>query len=316
VDRRGGGLFERNEPKPTDFRFITAIDAESGTPLWKKDFTNAQFVLPLSLTVKGPNVYYQNVAGLTCLGAADGEQKWQTPRTTPTRRMAFSSSTLVATDKVLLCADRDTGDTELDKPATGTIEWGVHGWNDDNFPRKGKCTLRAYAVADGKELWSAPASEGYNSPVDVFVINGIVWVGNNFQGYDLMTGEPKAKIDTTAPKVGMPHHRCYRNKASERFIFTGKSGIEVLSLDEKKWLSNNSWIRGTCQYGIMPANGFLYAPPDACACFLTVKTPGYFAAAPQRDPSGHMPFPAKPVLENGPGIRPDFAVRDPRFAIH
>ncbi len=299
-DRRGGGLYERNEPKPTDFRFITAIDAESGRQLWRKDFSNAEFVLPLSLTVKGPNVYYQNVAGVTCLNAADGEQKWQTPRTTPTRRMAFSSSTMVATDKVLLCADRDTGKTDLDKPATGTIQWGVHGWSEADFPRKGKCTLRAYSVADGKELWSAPATEGYNSPVDVFVINGIVWVGNNFQGYDLMTGEPKAKINTTAPKVGMPHHRCYRNKASERFIFTGKSGIEVLSLDEKKWLSNNSWIRGTCQYGIMPANGFLYAPPDACACFLTVKTPGYFAAAPQRDPSGNMPFPAKPVVEKGP----------------
>lgn len=301
-NRRGGGLFERNEPKPTDFRFITAIDAESGRQLWKKDFTNAEFVLPLSLTVKGPNVYYQNVTGVTCLSAADGKPRWHTPKATPTRRMAFSSSTLVATDKVLLCADRDTGDTELDKPATGTIEWGVHGWTEADFPRKGKCTLRAYAVADGKELWSAPANEGYNSPVDVFVINDIVWVGTNFEGYDLLTGEPKAKIDTKAPKVGMPHHRCYRNKASERFIFTGKSGIEVLSLDEKKWLSNNSWIRGTCQYGIMPANGFLYAPPDACACFLTVKTPGYFAAAPQRDPSGHMPFPAKPVLEKGPAF--------------
>jgi outer membrane protein assembly factor BamB len=301
-DRRGGGLFERNEPKPTDFRFLTAIDAESGKQLWKKDFTNAEFVLPLSLTVKGPNVYYQNIAGVTCLDAADGKQKWQTPRTTPTRRMAFSSPTLVATDKVLLCADRDTGDTEPDKPATGTIEWGVHGWSEADFPRKGKCTLRAYAVADGKELWSAPAKEGYNSPVDVFVINDVVWVGTDFQGYDLMTGAPKAKIDTSAPKVGMPHHRCYRDKASDRFIFTGKSGIEVLSLDERKWLSNNSWIRGTCQYGIMPANGFLYAPPDACACFLTVKAPGYFAAAPQRDPSGHMPFPAKPLLEKGPAF--------------
>ena len=42
---------------------------------------------------------------------------------------------------------------------------------------------------------------------------------------------------------------------------------------ESGWLGNNSWIRGTCQYGIMPANGFLYAPPDACACFHP-HTPG------------------------------------------
>ena len=155
-DRRGGGLYERNEPKPTDFRFITAIDAESGKQLWKKDFTNDEFVLPLSLAVKGANVYYQSTAGVTCLNAADGKQKWQTPEATPQRRMAFSSPTLVATDEVLLCADRDAGKSELDKPATGKIEWGVHGWNEAGFARKGKCTLRAYAVADGKELGRPP----------------------------------------------------------------------------------------------------------------------------------------------------------------
>ena len=313
-NRRGGGLYERNEPKPTDFRFVAAIHAESGKQLWKKAFTPEEFVLPLSLTVKGANVYYQSTAGVTCVNAADGKQKWQTPRATPQRRMAFSSPTVVATDDVLLCADRDAGESDLDKPATGKIEWGVHGWNEGDFARKGKCTLRAYAAADGKQLWSAPCSEGYNSPVDVFVIDGTVWVGTSFQGYDLKSGEPTAKIDTAAPRVGMPHHRCYRDKASERFIFTGKSGIEVLSVAEKKWLSNNSWIRGTCQYGIMPANGFLYAPPDACACFLTVKTPGYFAAAPQREPSGHMPFPKEPVLEKGPafGNLPPPETRDPQ----
>jgi len=312
VDRRGGGLYKRNEPKPTDFRFITAINAESGKQLWKKSFTTDEFVLPLSLTVKGANVYYQSTAGVTCLNATDGKQKWQTRRATPLRRMAFSSPTVVATDDVLLCADLDAG--KGGQAAKGKVEWGVHGWNEAGFPRKGKATLRAYAAADGKELWSAPCSEGYNSPVDVFVINGTVWVGMSFQGYDLKTGKPTAKIDTKAPRVGMPHHRCYRDKASERFIFTGKSGIEVLSVDKKKWLSNNSWIRGTCQYGIMPANGFLYAPPDACACFLTVKAPGYFAAAPQRDKSGHMPFPAKPVIEKGPafGKIPQSAIRNPQ----
>jgi len=312
--RRGGGLHQRNEPKATDFRFITAVNAASGEQIWKKTFTTDEFVLPLSLTVKGANVFYQSTAGVTCVNGTDGKQKWQTPRTTPQRRMAFSGPTVVATDNVLLCADRDAGKSDQDKAAAGKVEWGVHGWNESGFARKGKCTLRAYSTKDGKELWNAPCAEGYNSPVDVFVIDGIVWVGPGFQGYDLATGEAKAKIDTKAPRVGMPHHRCYRNKASQRFIFTGKSGIEVLSLDEKKWLSNNSWIRGTCQYGIMPANGFLYAPPDACACFLTVKTPGYFAAAPQRDKSGHMPFPAKPVLEKGPafGKIPQSAIRNPQ----
>ncbi|MDP6045395.1 MAG: PQQ-binding-like beta-propeller repeat protein, partial [Phycisphaerae bacterium] len=98
--------------------------------------------------------------------------------------------------------------------------------------------------------------------------------------------------------VGMAHPRCYRNKASERFIFLGRSGIELLSLEDG-WQGNNSWIRGTCQYGIIPANGMLYAPPDACACFLTVKSPGFFAAAPKRDKLASMPVDDTLALEKG-----------------
>ena len=299
ANRRGGGLHQRGEPKPTDFRYITALDAETGSRLWKKDFGKDEFLLPLTLAVRGQRVYYQSTAGVVCLAARSGTEHWKTARATPARRMSFSAPTLVATDEVVLCADQDPGKGDQDKPSAGKVEWGVHGWNESGFPRKGKSTLRAYSAADGKELWSAPCSEGYNSPVDVFVIEGVVWVGPGFgTGLDLKTGKPKKQISTKAPRVGMPHHRCYRDKASKRFIFTGKSGIEVLSV-EKGWLSNNSWIRGTCQYGIIPANGFLYAPPDACACFLTLKAPGFLAAAPQRAKTGHMPFPDKPVLEKG-----------------
>jgi len=299
ANRRGGGLYLRGEPEPTDFRYVAAVDADSGKSLWRSDSTRGEYILPLTLAVKGRRVYYQNTAGIVCLDARSGKPVWKTPRQTPARRMSWSSPTLVATDEVILCADRDVGKTEQDGPSTGAMEWGVHGWNESGFARRGGSTLRAYSAKDGSELWSAPCSEGYNSPVDIFVIDGIVWVGTGFKGLDLKTGAPKKQINTKAPRVGMPHHRCYRDKATTRFILTGKSGIEVLDLD-KGWLSNNSWIRGTCQYGIMPANGFLYAPPDACACYLTVKAPGFFAAAPQREKSGRMPFPARPVLEKGP----------------
>lgn len=299
--RQGGGLFSRNEPKPAAYRRLAAYDADSGKEMWRNDVTQED-ILPLSLAIRGGSAYYQSTLGLVALNAETGKEKWRAARATPERRMAFSAPTLVATDSVVLCADRDTGDKPELQPSYGTIEWGVHGWNENGFARNSPSTLAAYSAADGSELWSQPCQEGYNSPVDVFVIDNIVWVGPGFSGYDLRTGEQVSKIDTKAPRVGMAHHRCYRNKASERFIFTGKSGIEVLSIPEKKWLSNNSWVRGTCQYGIMPANGLLYAPPDACACFLTVKAPGLFAAAPQRDPTGHMPFPKEPVVVKGPAF--------------
>ncbi len=297
--RRGGGLHARGEPDPTDFRFVTAVAADTGKALWKKDLSKEN-ILPLSLAVRGQRVYFQTTAAMVCLDAKSGDEAWRTPRPTPQRRMSFSGPTLVATDDVVLCADRDTGKGEEGKPSSGKLEWGVHGWNEKGFPRKTPSTLRAYDARTGKELWASPCREGYNSPTDVFVIDGIVWVGAGFQGLDLKTGKPARKIDTKAPRVGMAHHRCYRDKATERFILTGKSGVEVLSLEQGKWLSNNSWIRGTCQYGIMPANGLIYAPPDACGCFLTVKVPGFYAAAPQRGKTGAMSFPDQPVLEKGP----------------
>lgn len=295
-NRTGGGLFERGEPAPSKFRFITAIDAASAKPLWKKDFAKNEYLLPVTMAVKGSRLYYQSSAGLACLDASTGNETWRTARQTPSQRMGFSSPTLVATDDVILLADLDPEKS----PSAGTVAWGVHGWNEPGFPRKSKSTLRAYAAKDGKELWSAPCHEGYNSAVDLFVVDDVVWVGPQFQGLNLKTGEPAKTMNAKAPKVGMPHHRCYRDKATERFILTGKSGIELLSLEEGCWLSNNSWIRGTCQYGILPANGLLYAPPNACACFLTSKVAGFFAAAPQRDKTLHMPFPDKPVLEKGP----------------
>ena len=297
ANRRGGGLRQRGEPGPTSFRYVMAIEADSGKQLWKKSFTRSEYILPLTLAVKGRRLYYQGSAGVVCLDAGSGKVVWKTARKTLSKRMGFSAPTLVATDEVVLCADRNVGKSE--QPARGAVAWGVHGWDEPGFSRKGTSTLRAYSARDGEMLWSVGCKEGYNSPVDIFVIGGVVWVGTDFKGYSLKTGAPKKQINTKAPRVGMPHHRCYRNKASTRFIFTGNSGVEVLSLT-RGWLSNNSWIRGTCQYGIIPANGLLYAPPDACACFLTVKVPGFFAAAPQRDPSPKMPFPAGPVLEKGP----------------
>ncbi len=280
VHRMGEGLFRRGEPKPTDFRYITAIDGKTGQPLWKRDFDKGDFLLPLTLAVRKDRVVFQSTAGVTCLDAVSGDEQWHVDRPTPRRRMAFSVPTVVMTDEVVLVADRDISKKDL--PARGSIEWGVNGWNENGFARKSKSSLRAYRLSDGDPLWAVPCGEGYNSPVDVFVIGSTVWVGNSFSSYDVKTGEAHEPIKWKEGNVAMAHHRCYRNKASEKFIFTGRAGIEVVDLNSG-WVGNNSWVRGTCQYGIMPANGMLYAPPDACACVPKVKLSGFFAVAPKRD---------------------------------
>ena len=33
----------------------------------------------------------------------------------------------------------------------------------------------------------------------------------------------------------------------------------------------NWWVRGICQYGILPCNGLVYSPPDQCGCYIESK---------------------------------------------
>lgn len=298
--RSGEGLYLRGEPAPTDFRTIGAVDVETGEILWRHAFADFDYLLPMSLTVKNGSVFFQSTQGMGRLDGKTGELLWKTPRSTVARRMSFSAPTIVATDEVLLAADREPSKSSPEAADKGDVVWGVHGWNEKGFARRAPCTLRAYDVETGKELWSTTCSEQYNAAVDVFVRQGQVWVGSDFQAYDLKTGELVKKLDWKGPPVAMPHHRCYRNKANQDYIFTGRSGIEVVSF-ERGWISNNSWIRGTCQYGIMPANGFLYAPPDACACFNKVKVNGFFAAAARREQAGHWPE-DQSRLQKGPAF--------------
>jgi len=297
IERTGAGLSARNEPEPSPFRFIAAVRADSGELLWKKDFTRNEQLLPLSLTVAGQSVFYQSTTVVARLDTRSGKETWKAARQTVARRMSFSAPTVVAAGDVLLVADRIP--SSKDAPSAGTVAWGVHGWDEPGFSRKSKSMVQAHSIESGKVLWSAECSEGYNSPVDLFVVGDTVWVGGDFKGYDLRTGTPKKTLTWKGDKVGMAHHRCYRDKATENYLLAGRSGIEMVSF-ETGWLGNNSWIRGTCQYGIMPGNGLLYAPPNACACFTEVKLQGFFAAAPQRGKDLRMPFTEEPALEKGP----------------
>ena len=78
------------------------------------------------------------------------------------------------------------------------------------------------------------------------------------------------------------HHRCYRNKATSRYILASRRGTEFVDLEEGKHTVHN-WVRGTCHVGMMPANGLQYAPPHPCQCYIDEKLNGMNALAPARD---------------------------------
>jgi outer membrane protein assembly factor BamB len=176
---------------------------------------------------------------------------------------------VIIKDDILIIADRN-----VKKFKDKQLQWGVHGWNERGFERVGQSTITGYEISTGKQLWSQRARGGYNAPVDVFVVGDIAWVGQQFGvGYNIRTGAV-TKMNAKADRVGMVHPRCYRNKATTNWIVSCRDGMEFLEVG-KGWKENNSWARGACQYGIMPANGLIYVPPDSCACNSQVKVQGW-----------------------------------------
>ena len=73
------------------------------------------------------------------------------------------------------------------------------------------------------------------------------------------------------------HHRCYRNKATDRYVIEGYRGLEFMDTKGDNHARHN-WIRGLCQYGIMPANGMVYLPPHNCGCYPEAKLYGFWAS--------------------------------------
>ena len=61
----------------------------------------------------------------------------------------------------------------------------------------------------------------------------------------------------------------------------------------------NDWVRGSCGYGILPANGLLYAPPNPCFCYPGAKIIGFNALAAARKHAEHA-VPSAERLRRGP----------------
>ena len=117
-------------------------------------------------------------------------------------------------------------------------------------------------------------------------------------GLDLRTGEEKKRIHVRDLRSPEHHHRCYRNKATERYIISGMEGAEFLDLAGQQHDQNN-WLRGACRIGVVPCNGLLYVPADQCFCQPGAKLLGLTAVA-AADPARAQELPDSERLEKGP----------------
>ena len=276
---------------------LFALETDSGRIRWRKKVTD---LMPTTLAAGGGRLYYQARDGLYCANGRSGEIVWDHRHETTLKRPEWSAPTLVFSDGILLSADRVRGTTPAPKNPGKRLSIGERLKH-----MQGPSRLTVFAGDTGKLLWDAPCAEGYNAAIDVFVIDGLVYMGTSAGRHtgdfgmarDLRTGEVKRQLDVTAAYTEKHHHRCYRNRATARHIVIGRTGVEYID-HENGHSMRHDWIRGGCQFGILPCNGLLYTPPHPCACYIQAKLNGFHALAPKRPA---RPAPATPQrLEKGP----------------
>lgn len=235
-------------------RRIMAVQADTGQVIWQIK----QRVTPLTLAADPQYVYFHDGQDVVCLDRTNGEQKWNSePASRRSPILTGYAPTLVVYEDVVLFSG-------------------------------GNRAITAFSAQTGKTLWTAKqARSGHNSPEDLFVIDGLVWSGATagggdsgiFTGVDLHTGQIKKEFPPDV-KTYWFHQRCYRSKATDRYILPSRTGIEFVDIDSEHWTPHH-WVRGGCLYGIMPCNGLIYAPPHPCACYIEAKLYGFNALAPE-----------------------------------
>ena len=264
---------------------LVAVNTDTGEVLW--EWSAREMVpRPETLASDGERAYLQIADGVLALDLENGEPLWTYGDISQKKRheLTFGQFTLVVSDGVVLC--------------------NLSG------------EVTAIDAKTGERLWQRPAAKhGFHEPLDIFVIDGLVWLGterpdsvappavNDYnQGVELHTGEVKVERPVIAElQTAGHHHRCYRERATSRYILASKRGVEVMDLDGDDHFRAN-WVRGSCQFGFIPANGLLYTPPHSCGCYMETKLRGFNALASNRttlsQPQRAVSDPAR--LEKGP----------------
>ncbi|MFZ5832735.1 MAG: PQQ-binding-like beta-propeller repeat protein [Planctomycetota bacterium] len=249
---------------------IHALDAASGRLLWKDDSAEAGKTKPDSLSALGTRVYFQSGSKVYCRDLKTGQSLWA-ESAPPLRSLGAGR---------VVCGDGDT--VAVLDAASGKTLWTEKPLLAD--------VRDAFVIGDS--LWLG----GFRPHPKKGKHGGPSWGPYFAIEHDLATGKVLKQIEPENPGH---HHRCYANKATEQYILGGRRGTEFIDLaaGEVLW---NSWARGVCKYGVMPANGLLYVPPHACGCYIAVKLTGFNAMAAREGPE--QPKSGPPILEAGPAF--------------
>jgi outer membrane protein assembly factor BamB/ubiquinone/menaquinone biosynthesis C-methylase UbiE len=244
-------------------RTIMAIEPDSGRVIWQQKSE----LVSLSLAANDQCVLFHDGRKICCLDRQTGQPLWSSEPLPKKENMRSSGgATLVLYDDVVLYS----GQVSAEKP------------------RDRVTTMFALSIKDGKTLWQAPHHPGghMGTPDDILVAGGLVWNGavaqgrdsGTMTGRDLHTGQIKSEF-TPDVETHWFHHRCYRAKATDKYLLFSRTGIEFIDYAAEHWICHH-WVRGACSYGIMPCNGLIYAPQHPCACYIESKLSSFTVLAP------------------------------------
>ncbi|MDP6634484.1 MAG: PQQ-binding-like beta-propeller repeat protein [Phycisphaerae bacterium] len=279
-----GERFARNE-KTLNLkadRSVMLVSLSTGKTVWK---TKPGPVLSMTTAVEGDKVIFMRTDQLVCVDTANGRELWsKKAMPSPINSRTTVNPAVLIHKGVAYAAAAGGKGTGKAKRRVKLRNW----------------SLTARDAETGKKIWSQPCSgAGYTSPPGVFIIDGLIWdiavggepyrpgtnpdtINRFYVGYDLRTGQERKRIPVSSEHgYGIMHHRCHIPRGSGKNIITSFPGIEFFDVTSGK-STHDSWIRGACLYGFMPANGLLYAPPHPCACYMQGKLSGFWAVAPGR----------------------------------
>ena len=271
----------RGVPSAGSPRRLAVLDAASGKMLWSKSGEETAGLRPCAVAAGGRSVVFQCGQEVRCVELATGKDVWrrQIDRSQPAKNPPKRGGPTEAFDAPTLVLS----------PAHGVVLLADSG------------RLVALDLRSGEVLWNAPAAPDFRAPTDLFLADGLVWAGLfAVEGRDPRTGEVRRTLDVEGLITPGHHPRCYRNKATNRYLISGKRGAEFFDLTSDNHVRHN-WVRGVCQYGILPANGLLYAPPNACCCYEGALLHGFYALAAGEE-GGRARDEGRGVREEGGGI--------------
>ena len=232
-------------------RVVKAIQAASGKVLW----THEGPVAPMTLSANDKMVCFYDGSAVTALDKTTGRQLW---------RADVADTRLIATGysgpRLIICKDR--------------VVFSPMG------------SMCAIANKTGEILWSVKGKprSGHYSLEDCFVLGDRIWVlqrrnSGAYTTYSLADGK-MLDVYSNPIKSFYIHQRCYWGRATRNLLLPPIMGMMVYDMKTNQWTIND-WTRGACLYGVMPANGMVYASPHACACYYQSKLNGFNALSPE-----------------------------------